>query len=127
MSYAARALRVTLRRLLLVQLLLVLLVALGYFAIKNGDSALAAGYGGGIALANTVVMAWRVSQANNKYALAELYLGAALRFGLTLLLMGLGMGLLELDPLALILGFAVAQLGYLFNRVSTDIGVSSEH
>ncbi len=127
MSYAARVLRATLRRLLLIQLLLVLLVALGYFVIKNGDSALAAGYGGGIALANTIVMAWRVGRANHKHALAELYIGAGLRFALTLFLMGLGMGLLKLDPLALILGFAAAQLGYLFNRVSTDVGASNRH
>lgn len=122
MSYAARVLRAALRRLLFVQLLLVLFVALGFFVIKNGDSALAAGYGGGIALANTIIMAWRVGRTNDKRAFAELYIGAGLRFALTLLLMALGMGLLKLDPVALILGFAVAQLGYLFNRVSTDIG-----
>lgn len=122
MSYAAQVLRAALRRLLFVQLLLVLSVALGYFVIKNGDSALAAGYGGGIALANTIIMAWRVGRTNDRRAFAELYIGAGLRFALTLLLMALGMGLLKLDPLALIVGFAVAQLGYLFNRVSTNIG-----
>lgn len=126
MSHAARVLRATLRRLLFVQLLLVLPVALGYLVIKGGDSALAAGYGGIIALVNTLVMAWRVGRIGNAHAFVELYLGAGLRFALTLLLIGLGMGLLKLDPLALILGFAAAQLGYLFNRVPTDMGVSHE-
>ncbi|QBQ53791.1 ATP synthase subunit I [Nitrosococcus wardiae] len=117
MSYAARVLRATLRRLLVVQLLLVLPVVLAYAVIKGGDSALAAGYGGGIALINTAVMAWRVGRANSKRALAEFYIGASIRFGGTLLLMAIGMGVLKLDPLALLLGFAAAQLGYLFNRV----------
>lgn len=117
MSYAARVLRATLRRLLVVQLILVLPVMLACAIIKGGDSALAAGYGGGIALINTAVMAWRVSQTSGKRALVELYIGAGIRFGLTLLLMAVGMGMLKLDPLALLLGFAVAQLGYLFNHV----------
>ncbi|ADE16963.1 ATP synthase I chain [Nitrosococcus halophilus Nc 4] len=117
MSYAAKVLRATLRRLLVVQLFLVLPVVLAYAAIKGGESALAAGYGGGIALINTAIMAWRVSRTNSKRALAELYIGASIRFGGTLLLMAIGMGVLKLDPLALLLGFAAAQLGYLFNRV----------
>jgi ATP synthase protein I len=124
MSYAGRVLRATLRRLLIVQLLLVLLVMLAYAAVKGGGSAWAAGYGGGIALANTMVMAWRVGRAHSSRALVELYIGAGIRFGLTLFLMAVGMGWLKLDPLALILGFAVAQVGYVFNRVPTDVGVS---
>lgn len=120
MSYAARVLRATLRRLLVVQLLLVFPVVLAYAAIKGGHGALAAGYGGGIALINTSIMAWRVGRTDSKRALAELYIGAGIRFGGTLLLMAVGMGILKLDPLALLIGFAVAQLGYLFNRVPMD-------
>jgi ATP synthase protein I len=125
MSYAGRVLRATLRRLLMVQLLLVLLAMLAYAAVKGSGSAWAAGYGGGIALANTIVMAWRVGRSNSSSrALVELYIGAGIRFALTLFLMAVGMGWLKLDPLALILGFAIAQVGYLFNRVPTDVGAS---
>ena len=124
MSYAGRVLRATLRRLLIAQLLLVLLVMLAYAAVKGSGSAWAAGYGGGIALTNTIVMAWRVGRTHSRRALIELYIGAGIRFGLTLFLMAVGMGWLRLDPLALILGFAVAQVGYVFNRVPTDVGIS---
>lgn len=114
MSYAVRMLRAALRKLLIVQLLLVLPVVLAYAGIKGGDSALAAGYGGGIALINAVIMAWRVGQTSNKPALANFYVGASTSFGTTLLFMGVGMGMLNLDPLALLAGFAVAYLGYLY-------------
>jgi ATP synthase protein I len=126
MSYAVRLLRSALRRLLIIQLLLVLPVVLVYAGIKGSDSALAAGYGGGIALINAVILAWRVGRTNSKPALADLYVGASISFGMTLLLMGIGMGMLKLDPPALLFGFAVAYLGYLyvgyqFNRVPINM------
>lgn len=122
MSYAVRLLRAALRKLLIIQLLLVLPVVLAYAGIKGSDSALAAGYGGGIALINAIIMAWRVGRTSSKPALADLYMGAGISFGMTLLLMGTGMGILKLDPPALLFGFAVAYLGYFylgyqFNRV----------
>jgi ATP synthase protein I len=73
---------------------------------------LAAGYGGGIALINAVIMAWRVGRTSGKPVLADLYRGASVSFGMTLLLMGVGMGILKLDPPALLFGFAAAYLGY---------------
>jgi ATP synthase protein I len=112
MSYAVRMLRTALRKLLIVQLLLVLPVVLVYAGIKGGNSALAAGYGGGIALINAVIMAWRVGRTSGKPVLADLYRGASVSFGMTLLLMGVGMGILKLDPPALLFGFAAAYLGY---------------
>lgn len=129
MSYAAQVLRSTLRRLMIVQALLALAAAIVYGAVlRHGvPGAAATLYGGGIALVSTFISAWRllrateVAGASATRGMAELYIGAALRFVSVLALMALGMAVLKLDPLAIIVGFAVAQLAYLFNRVSTDV------
>jgi ATP synthase protein I len=114
MSYAVRLLHAALRKLLIIQVLLVLPVVLAYAGIKGGDSALAAGYGGGIALINAIIMAWRVGRTSSKSALADPYMGVSISFGVALLLMGTGMGMLKLDPPALLSGFAAAYLGYFY-------------
>ncbi|HKK06608.1 MAG: ATP synthase subunit I [Gammaproteobacteria bacterium] len=130
MSYAAQVLRRALRRLVIVQALLVLAAAAVYvLGFRHGlPGGAAVLYGGGIALISTFISAWRllrateVAGASATRGMAELYIGAAMRFVSVLALMGVGIAALKLDPLAIIVGFAVAQLGYLFNRVPTDAG-----
>lgn len=87
---------------------------------SGAASGLAAGYGGGIALVNSMLLAWRAGRAAEQ-ATAEsaqwgtlgLLLGVVERFVFTLVAFGVGIGVLRLDPVALMLGFAFAQLGYL--------------
>jgi ATP synthase protein I len=125
MSYAVNVLRATLRKLLLAQALLVLTTAVGFLAAKGGHTPLAALFGGAVALLNTAISAHRLQKASEVAAgdahqgMLQLYLGAAMRFVLTPLFIALGIAALGLDPIALIVGFAVAQLGYLFNNVKT--------
>lgn len=127
MTYAAKVLAGAARRLVLVQAGLVVLVVFAFFAWKGAFGAVAALFGGGIAILGTLISAWRLLRATKaaglsaRQGMAELYIGAGLRFVLTLGLMALGMGLLKLDPVGIIAGFAAAQIGYLFNRVPTDI------
>ncbi len=127
MTYAAKVLASTARRLVLVQTGLVVLVVLAFFAWKGAFGSVSALYGGGTAILGTLVSAWRLMKATNaagqdaSRGMAELYIGAASRFVLTLVLLGVGMGLLKLDPLGIIVGFAAAQIGYLFNQVHTNI------
>jgi len=121
MSYAASVLRSTARRLLIIQLVLVLATALGFLAAKGGPEMLAALYGGAIALLNTLISAHRLRRASDaavsdaKRGMMELYIGAILRFIGTPLFVALGILALGLDPIAIIVGFAVAQLAYFFN------------
>lgn len=121
MSYAQRVLRGTTRRLLLIQALLVLAAAVAYFALKGWQPAVAALFGGLIALFNTSVSAQRLSRASEaalndlKRGMFELYIGAVIRFVATPVLVVVGIVLLKLDPVAIIVGFAVAQVGYFFN------------
>lgn len=64
-------------------------------------------------------MAWRLkraaglAQGNGRQGGLTLYAGAVERFVVTLAGFAVGMGMLRLEPLAQIIGFAVAQLGYL--------------
>jgi len=101
--------------------LLVLVVAVAY-ALGGGAAAGAALYGVLIAVANTGLLMWRLRRGAGE-ALGEaaaaprrLPLGALRssleRFLLTILLFGLGLGVLALHPLALTLAFVVGQLGW---------------
>lgn len=83
MSYAVRLLYTALQKLLITQLILVFLVMLVYAYLEGSNSALAAGYGGGITLINGIIMAWRVSRVSNKSTLAALS-GISASFGSTL-------------------------------------------
>ncbi len=117
MSYAAKVLQGTLQRLLIVQALLILAAAAVYLATKGWPYALAALFGGGIALLNSLISAQRLRRAaeavnDARRSMLELYLGAVTRFVATPALVAVGIVWLRLDPLAIIVGFAVAQLAY---------------
>ncbi|MHB1515428.1 MAG: ATP synthase subunit I [Acidiferrobacteraceae bacterium] len=118
MTEAARILQHTFRRVALMQggLMAVAAGVAAWFARDDrwahaGASAL---YGGAISL----LVAWRLAHSLNAAATggsgsAQLYLGAAERFVLVAVLLALGFAVLKLAPLAVIGGFALAQLGFL--------------
>ena len=127
MTFAAKVMHVTVRRVLAIQLLIVLGVSAAYLATAGTYMAQSALYGGGIALLSTWLMAWRITKAaeaaaqdSNRGALV-IYAGAVQRFFLTLVLMALGMGSLKLSPVAVLVGYAAAQLAYTFNKVDTRL------
>ncbi len=121
MSYAVKVLLGMTRRLLTIQAVLILLVAGIYFALRGWEPALAAVFGGSIALFNTLVSAQRLARASDsatqdlKRGMMELFIGAAIRFVATPALIAVGIVYLDLDPVAIIVGFGVAQVGYFFN------------
>lgn len=111
-----------LRRLLIAQVVLTLAAALlmYYWRAPTTGIVLAALYGGGIALVDSLLLAWRTRRAAERASAGEGQLqvisllgGAVERFVFTLAAFGLGMAVLELDPVALIAGFACAEMGYL--------------
>jgi len=124
MSYAEKVLRSTLHRLLLAQAGLVMAAAGVYLATRGAGPAVAALFGGGIALLNSFISANRLERASRlggdvNRSMLELYIGAIARFVATPVLVAVGIVVLHLDPVAIIVGFAVAQIGYFFNRVRT--------
>ena len=93
-----------------------MIVAWGYLGNK---AALAAAYGGAMALINAWLMIRRLTRASQ---LAEsnplsgtynLYFGAVERFVFVLVGMGVGLGVLRLDPLPLLASFALSLVTYI--------------
>jgi ATP synthase protein I len=108
------------RFIVLVQSLAGLSVVLYYFVTGSELGVISALYGTLVSLLNAVFFYQRVRKVQTasddkvQAAVGWLYLSAALRFGLILVLFVVGMGALGLLPLPVCMGFVVAQIGYLF-------------
>lgn len=106
------------------QLLFVTVATVIFFVIYGGFSAVSAGFGGTIALANSLLLGWRRSAADSGRALSGeasmrvLYRTAIERFVLVLVLFALGLGVLELDPVALLAGFIAGQLALFIDGIT---------
>ncbi len=114
------------RTLLRYQILLTGLAVLVWWLLRGSDAAMAAGYGGSVTIIATLLLAWRMLRAGQqarfdpRRSMQTLYIGAAWRFMLTVALFALGMGYFKLDPPAMIVGFVLAQLAYIFVGLGTQ-------
>ena len=120
MSYASSLLRSGLRRLLIMQGLIVLLIG-GMVSFRYGQyHAISAVYGGVLAMLVALLLGWRVQKVGVSGKMdgglgeLHLYIGALERFVLVALGVWAGMGWLRLPPFPLIAGFTAAQAGYFF-------------
>jgi len=106
-----------LRRVLLTQVLLTLLVAGGFGFARGLPESLAALYGGATTLLITAWLARRVRRAGETATpgagLIVIYSSAVVRYAAVVVLVGAGIGLLKLAPLPLLSAFAVTQFGFL--------------
>ena len=94
------------------QLLFVSICA-GVFWLNAGwPSAMAVFFGGGVCILSALMLGGGVERAarTRDFSLWQLYGGAVFRFVFVLLGLAVGMGGLKLEPLAVMLGFIVAQL-----------------
>ncbi len=103
-------LRKGVRRVLLFQALLTLLVAAAFGVARGRYEFLSALYGGAVAV---LLSGWLGRGVLRSTGLGSLYANAITRYGAAMLFLGLGMGVLKLAPLPLIVAFAVAQFGFL--------------
>ena len=101
--------------------LLLLAVTSAVFYVYHGGFQAASVWGGGvIAVMHTLLLAWRRNKADSGRALSAaesirvLYRTALERWVLVVLLFTLGLGVLQLGPLALLSGFIVGQLALVF-------------
>ncbi len=105
-----------LRRTLMAQGLLAAAAAAGFLFWGGAGPALAAVYGGGIVLFNTLLLAWRLGRSadldGNQIMLA-MYAGAAQRLIVAGVAFAVGIAVLRLAPIPMIVAFAAAQAGYL--------------
>jgi ATP synthase protein I len=104
------------RRLVVLQLLLLAVTSAVFFVYYGGFQAVSVWGGGVIAMTHTLLLAWRRSCADTGRALSGteslrlLYRTVLERFALAL-------GVLKLDPLALIAGFIAGQMALLVNGI----------
>lgn len=106
-------------RLLALQSALVAAAAVAALALVGTSGAVAAIYGGAGALLSTWLLGRRVRRAADVARsepgreTAVLYIGAVQRFVIVFALFAVGMGQLGLAPVPLLVGFGVAQAGFL--------------
>jgi ATP synthase protein I len=110
------------KRLCFIQLVLTIVVGAGFMLSSGEQSALAAVFGGLIALVNGWVMGRTVLRATEFARRSPgsetwiLYLGAMKRFALVGTAFALGIGGIELLPVPLIVGFAVVHGAFFLGR-----------
>ena len=108
------------RKLALLQLLMIAATSLIFFLIEGPFQAASACFGGLIAMASMLLLEWRRGCSERGRALSGeesirlLYRTALERFVLVALLFAVALGVLQLAPVALIMGFVAAQLALLF-------------
>ena len=108
------------RKLAVLQLALVAVTSVLFYFWEGAYPAVSAGFGGGIATANIVLLLWRRYRADRGRALSAgesirlLYRSALERFFVVVGLFVLGMGVLKLATPALLTGFIVGQVALLF-------------
>ena len=119
MASAARSIR----KLAMLQLLLIAATSVIFFMIYGAFQAASVWCGGLIAMSNVMLLEWRRRRADSGRALSAgeslrlLYRTAVERFVLVLLLFVVTLGTLQLDPLALITGFIAGQLALVFKEL----------
>lgn len=100
-------------RLLLMQSVAAVCVAVLMGVAYKGSAAVAAIYGGLVALIMTSMLAWRISQAaRSSTALKWLMLGAAERMIVVCIAFAIGIGVFGLLPMPMLVGFGLAELAY---------------
>lgn len=110
MSFAAETLRKGVRRVLLFQALLTLLVAAVFGVARGWFDWWSAMYGGAVAVSLSALLGRGVLRFTG---LGSLYANVITRYGAAVLFLGLAFGVFKLSALPLIVAFAVAQLGFL--------------
>ena len=119
MNTASAELAAKTRRVIAVQLVVSLVAAAIFWVSQGFWEAVSALYGGLVSVMLALLSGWGFKRANAhaltdpKKSLMILYLGAVQRFVAVLVLLGAGLGGLKLEPLAVFIGFALAQASYL--------------
>ncbi len=117
----------TLRRILLVQVGLVVVTAVILSLVKSHNFFMATLYGGAVIIVSTIYFGWRLKIATEAVDntptvnSAELFKGIFLRFLMVIILLALGLGWLKLAPAGVLSGFIVAQLAFWFSHSSYGV------
>ncbi len=112
---------------LIVQTALILIAAAVGAGYSGVNGAIAALYGGSLILIRTIMLIWYYRRAVSSAGidvglnLRIAYRCSLERMAVTVLLLGLGLGILKLEPLALICAFVALQLAGLVGRFEDSL------
>ncbi|MEE9352398.1 MAG: ATP synthase subunit I [Thiotrichaceae bacterium] len=107
------------RSLIIIQIILILVSATAFVYYMGEVAMWGSLFGGAVAIVNTLLLSWRLESAagmaddNPDGGVLTLYLGVIQRFIFVLVMFGVGMGVLKLNPPAMLGTFALAQLAYM--------------
>ena len=105
------------KKVISLQIVMMLVVAVVWFAFSGIAVAQAVVFGGLISVTSTLLLSRGVKRAaastEPKTSMLILYAGAALRFLLILAAFAVGLAIVKLYPLGMFVGFAAAQMAYL--------------
>ena len=110
------------RRLAVLQLLLLAVTSVLFFVIYGAFQAVSVWCGGLISMTNVLLLEWRRRQADSGRPLSAgesirlLYRTAVERFVLIALMIAFALGVLQLEPVALITGFIAGQAALVFTE-----------
>ncbi len=127
MSFAAKAYRRMLYKMVGIQGLFISILIAGSYLIWGMEHSFGLLYGGAVTMLITLYSGWRFkldSERTDKPSamLASLYKGTLLRFLLAIALLILGFKVFALAPADVILGFVVTQAGYFFGPLTARWG-----
>ena len=127
MSFAAKAYRRMLYKMVGIQGLFISILIAGSYLIWGMEHSFGLLYGGAVTMLITLYSGWRFkldSEWTDKPSamLASLYKGTLLRFLLAIALLILGFKVFALAPADVILGFVVTQAGYFFGPLTARWG-----
>lgn len=107
-----------------IQVVVLVLTVVIVLCLQGFNAALASLYGGGIAVANSLLQRWHLigaakyAKSNASMNLRKVYRCVAERWLLTIFMFAIGFGVLELSPIYLMVSFIVAQLALLFGNLN---------
>ena len=107
------------RKLFILQLAMGGFVAGGFVWLQGELAGKSAIYGTFVGILLTTLLRWGVERAskaaetNKKAGMGLLYMGAAIRFVLALVLFGVGLAALKLAPLPMVVGFCITPAAYM--------------
>lgn len=110
-----------------VQLALTLISVAVVFSLLGDGAARAVGYGGGVALTNTMLLTWRMKSSAQRprlkpqQELFKLYRSSLERFFVVVLLLAVGLGWLKLLPALLLTGFVLGQVALVITTITSRV------
>ncbi len=120
------------RKLLFSQLILALFAAAGGAWLIGVQGAVAALFGGGVAMTNTALLAWRAARMARRPPgaphrdLRQMYFAALERFAIVAMLLAAGLGALRLAPGPLLAAFIAGQLVHMFSSLKSGLSTHVE-